>query len=86
MQRSMLQVFHASVADSSRRHTRTTVFVVVAGDAPRVFRLIRTNGHLVKALDKDGRTALFEACVRGHVDVARVLVEAGADVSSSRRC
>lgn len=52
-----------------------------AGDAIMISRLLRGNGHLVAALDSDGRTALLRSCVGGHRDVARILVEAGADVS-----
>eukprot|EP00903_Cladosiphon_okamuranus_P020913 g19205.t1 len=50
------------------------------GDAIMISRLLRGNGHLVAALDSDGRTALLRSCVGGHLEVARVLVEAGADV------
>eukprot|EP00752_Nemacystus_decipiens_P009752 g8709.t1 len=50
------------------------------GDAPMISRLLRGNGHLVAALDADGRTALLRSCVGGHLEAARVLVEAGADV------
>lgn len=46
-----------------------------------ISRLLRGNGHLVVALDADGRTALLRSCVGGHLGVAKVLVEAGADVS-----
>lgn len=51
------------------------------GDATAIARLLRGNGHLVAALDADGRTALLRSCVGGHLEVVRVLVEAGADVS-----
>ena len=53
-----------------------------AGDANMISRLLRGNGHLVAALDADGRTALLRSCVGGHLEAARILVEAGADVSS----
>lgn len=52
-----------------------------AGDAKIISRLLRGNGHLVAALDANGRTALLRSCVGGCLEVARVLVEAGADVS-----
>ena len=51
-----------------------------AGNAEVISRLLRGNGHLVTALDADGRTALLRTCIGGHLKVARVLVEAGADV------
>ncbi|CAM9835784.1 unnamed protein product, partial [Ectocarpus fasciculatus] len=51
-----------------------------SGDAATISKLLRVNGHLVTTLDKDGRTALLRSCVGGHLEVARLLVEAGADV------
>lgn len=52
-----------------------------AGNAAVMSNLLRGNGHLVAALDKDGRTALLRSCIGGHLEVARILVEAGAGVS-----
>ena len=49
-----------------------------------VAKLLKANGHLVGALDPDGRTALLRTCVGGHLNVARMLVEGGADVSKSQ--
>ena len=57
------------------------VFSVCPGDSEVVARLLKSNGHLVGALDPDGRTALLRACVGGHLKVAQILVEGGADVS-----
>ncbi|CAM9391757.1 unnamed protein product [Scytosiphon promiscuus] len=51
-----------------------------SGNAVVMSNLLRSNGHLVAALDKDGRTALLRSCIGGHLEVARILVEAGADV------
>ncbi|CAN0531046.1 unnamed protein product, partial [Ectocarpus sp. 12 AP-2014] len=51
-----------------------------SGDAATISKLLRGNGHLVTSLDKDGRTALLRSCIGGHLEVARLLVEAGADV------
>ncbi|CAN0345620.1 unnamed protein product [Ectocarpus sp. 12 AP-2014] len=51
-----------------------------SGDAATITKLLRGNGHLVTSVDKDGRTALLRSCIGGHLEVARLLVEAGADV------
>ncbi|CAM9809520.1 unnamed protein product, partial [Pylaiella littoralis] len=51
-----------------------------SGNVEIMSKLLRGNGHLVAALDPDGRTALLRSCVGGHLGVARILVEAGADV------
>ncbi|CAB1111013.1 unnamed protein product [Ectocarpus sp. CCAP 1310/34] len=50
-----------------------------SGDAATISKLLRGNGHLVMSLDKNGRTALLRSCIGGHLEVARLLVEAGAD-------
>ncbi|CAM9726582.1 unnamed protein product, partial [Hapterophycus canaliculatus] len=51
-----------------------------SGNATSMSNLLRGNGHLVAALDKDGRSALLRTCIGGHLEVAKILVEAGADV------
>lgn len=55
------------------------------GDEATVSRLLKMNGHLVSAVDAHGRTALLLACVGLHLELAKTLVEAGADVSSGHR-
>lgn len=55
------------------------------GDFQTLSTLLNNNGHLVDAVDKNKRTALLLACVGGHMEVIKTLVEAGADVSLTRR-
>lgn len=57
----------------------------LVGNAEMMSKLLRGNGHLVAALDTDGRTALLRSCIGGHLSVTRILVEAGADVSPPPR-
>src|SRR6478736_1295606 len=49
------------------------------GDVERVRRLL-ADGVPVDARDSSGRTAVTAAALGDHVDVARVLIDAGADV------
>ena len=51
------------------------------GDAPTVRKLLGLDNSLVRARDKDGSTPLHCAAGNGHVDVARILLEAGADIN-----
>ena len=51
---------------------------VIAGDVDRLQRLL-AGGADVDALDRYGQTALMLAIVNGSVEVARRLVQAGAD-------
>jgi hypothetical protein len=50
------------------------------GHTEGVAYLLRHDGVDVDACDKHGQTALFHACWAGQVEVAEVLLEAGADV------
>jgi hypothetical protein len=52
-----------------------------AGDLPAVQRLL-AGGAGVRARDAQGRTALVAAAYGNHVDVARALLEAGAEVDA----
>ena len=52
-----------------------------AGDLRRVQQLL-DRGASVRARDRDGRTALTAASFGNHVEVARALIEAGADVNA----
>src|SRR5262245_30908102 len=51
------------------------------GDAATVRTLIEKDPTLVAARDKDGSTPLHCAAWHGHVDVAKILLDAGADVN-----
>ncbi|MDT7807821.1 MAG: hypothetical protein QOJ70_1634 [Acidobacteriota bacterium] len=55
------------------------------GDAAAVASLLATaSGHADARLSKGGETPLMRAVARGHLDVARVLLDAGADASARR--
>ncbi len=53
-----------------------------AGDAARVKQLLNIESSLMAVRDSDGSTPLHCACWKGHEEVARVLLEAGADVNA----
>lgn len=56
-----------------------------AGRHPRVAALLRQNAGWAKAWTSDGFTALHLACFFGTPDVARDLLEAGADPNAPSR-
>jgi ankyrin repeat protein len=51
-----------------------------AGSAARVQELLAQEPTLVQATDTDGSTPLHCAAWKGHAEVAKLLLEAGADV------
>jgi ankyrin repeat protein len=53
-----------------------------SGDPQRVAELLRLNPDLLEAKDGDGMTPLFHAVVGGHVELARLLLNQGADISA----
>jgi hypothetical protein len=53
-----------------------------AGDLPGVQKLLATDAALVTVRDEDGATALHHAAYSGHQELARYLVEQGADVNA----
>ena len=55
---------------------------IKAGDASAVADALGTASDLVRAIDPHGDTALFAAAFHGHTEVARILIEAGADVNA----
>ncbi len=54
-------------------------------DVESVKRLLR-DGAGVQARDQQGRTALLAATYHNHVEVARLLVQAGSDVNAQDAC
>lgn len=52
-----------------------------SGDVAEVAKAL-ADGTPVDARDDDGRTALMVAAAHGHLDVVRVLLDAGADVNA----
>ena len=55
----------------------------VHGDAKLVSVGLECTASNIDAVDASGRTALMIACVNGHADVARALMEAGCDLSAA---
>lgn len=53
-----------------------------SGDAAAVSSLLAQNATLLDARDADESTALHFAAWKGHVEVAQVLLDAGADVNA----
>ena len=53
---------------------------VAAGDLPRLRELLAATPSLIGARDGEGATALHLAALHGYQELARFLVEAGADV------
>jgi ankyrin repeat protein len=53
-----------------------------SGDAERVRELLATDPSLANARDKDGSTPLHCAAWKGHLAVAELLLDAGADVNA----
>ncbi len=55
------------------------------GDAPTVRKLLARDKSVVRARDKDGSTPLHCAAWNGHVQVAKILLQAGADINDHSR-
>ncbi len=55
---------------------------VKSGDLTRVKVLLQADAQLVHARDKDGSTPLHCATWKGHLKIAALLLDAGADVNS----
>ncbi len=55
---------------------------VNAGNAARVRELLKKHAVLVHATDKEGSTLLHQAAWKGFEDVAKVLIDFGADVNA----
>ncbi len=52
-----------------------------AGDIAAVRKALATNPDLIRARDKDGSSPLHCAAWKGHAEVVRVLLDAGADIN-----
>lgn len=61
-----------------RPHDKELIAAAGKGHNPRVERMLR-EGANVNAEREYGYTALLEACSRGHLEVVRTLLNAGAD-------
>lgn len=62
--------------------SRETFRAAKKGDLAALRKLLRADPSLVHARDKEGSTPLHWAAWRGQAEVARLLLEAGADVSA----
>ena len=55
------------------------------GDLSALRDLLKSNGSLVHARDSDGSTPLHCAAWKGHVEVARALLDAGAHIDDHNK-
>ena len=55
------------------------------GDAPRVARLLNRHPNLVSVVDENGKTGLHWAAETDHADVARLLIDGGAEIEAMTR-
>src|SRR5437868_15050908 len=73
------------VCTRSRRYGMPEPKVIIkaakSGNAARVAELLAEDPSLLHARDTDGSTPLHCAAWKGHAEVARVLLEHGADLS-----
>jgi ankyrin repeat protein len=69
------------------RVSRTSLILWHAhqNDAAAVRKLLEEDPSLVRAMDYDSRTPLHVASLHGWVDVAKCLIEFGADVNAQDR-
>ena len=58
------------------------LYAAKQGDGPTVTELLRRNPELTKAADEYDKTALHWAAEKDHVEVARLLLDAGADIEA----
>jgi len=55
--------------------------LITKGDLSKVRDLLNANSELVYIKDKDGDTPLHFAAMVGHTDIAKLLIDSGADVN-----
>jgi ankyrin repeat protein len=72
------------VAQAIARHRKLDITEAAAlGDARAIGELVGGDPGAVRARSQDGWTALHLAAFLGHADVARQLLDAGADIEAS---
>ena len=74
-----LQLIRLEYADDDAEGLRCLLRAAGEGNAPEVERLLRLPLRPDCSQDEDGTTALISASANGHLEVARLLCEAGAD-------
>ena len=65
--------------DSIPEPRRRVMLAACGGDAPLMSLILTSNPECVDCTDEAGDTPLIMAARFGHADVARVLIDAGAD-------
>jgi ankyrin repeat protein len=71
-----------STTENQPRYLREFFEAVTRGDAAKVSALLDTHPDLVNVADKYDKTGLHLAAESDHLDVARVLINAGADIEA----
>ena len=80
-----LQLIRLEYADDDADGLRCLLRAAGEGQAPEVERLLRLPLRPDCSRDNDGATALMVASRNGHLEVARLLCEAGADKDKARQ-
>ena len=80
-----LQLIRLEYADDDADGLRCLLRAAGEGKAPEVERLLRLPLRPDCSQDEDGATALIVASENGHLEVARLLCEAGADKDKASR-
>ena len=80
-----LQLIRLEYADDDADGLRSLLRAAGEGEAPEVERLLRVPLRPDCSQDSDGATALMVACENEHLEVARLLCEAGADKDKAMR-
>lgn len=68
-----------------RNHKGQTPLMMTYGDCVESARMLIESGLDVNAQDNDGNTALSNAIRRGHVQLAKLLLERGANIHLARK-
>ena len=61
------------------------VYLANSNDIIEVAKILIANTANIDAVDSEGETALFKACKKGHADIARELIDAGAKINQATK-